>query len=221
MLPDALVALYRQVQPFPAAVLLSVPAYLLGTFPTAVLVARAGGHDVTVEGSGNPGASNVARIMGWKAGLLVMAGDMAKGAIASGVGLGVGGRGVGYILGVLAVLGHTYPVTRRFKGGKGVATAGGMLAVLNPLVSAVLAVVWFLAARVLKLTSVGSLIVAILFPVGVVLTGRAGWEIGVTSAIAALVVVRHLPNLRRLLRGQEFRTDDRRGETDGPASGSS
>ncbi len=221
MLPDALVALYRQVQPFPAAALLSVPAYLLGTFPTAVLVARAGGHDVTAEGSGNPGASNVARIMGWKAGLLVMAGDMAKGAIASGVGLAVAGRGVGYILGVLAVLGHTYPVTRRFKGGKGVATAGGMLAVLNPLVSVVLAVVWFLAARVLKLASVGSLIVAILFPVGVVLTARAGWEIGVTSAIAALVVVRHLPNLRRLLRGQELTTDTRPGETSGPASGSS
>ena len=221
MLPDALVALYRQVQPFPAAALLSVPAYLLGTFPTAVLVARAGGHDVTVEGSGNPGASNVARIMGWKAGLLVMAGDMAKGAIASGVGLGVAGRGVGYILGVLAVLGHTYPVTRRFKGGKGVATAGGMLAVLNPLVSAVLAVVWFLAARVLKLASVGSLIVAILFPVGVVITGRASWEIGVTGAIAALVVLRHLPNLRRLLRGKELRTDDRPGGTGGPAPGSS
>ena len=221
MLPDALVALYRQVQPFPAAALLAVPAYLLGTFPTAVLVARAGGHDVTAEGSGNPGASNVARIMGWKAGLLVMAGDMAKGAIASGVGLAVAGRGVGYILGVLAVLGHTYPVTRRFKGGKGVATAGGMLAVLNPLVSAVLAVVWFLAARVLKLASVGSLIVAVLFPVGVVLTGRAGWEIGVTSAIAALVVIRHLPNLRRLLRGQELKTDDGRRDGGGPGTGSS
>ena len=220
MLPDALVALYRQVQPFPAAALLAVPAYLLGTFPTAVLVARAGGHDVTAEGSRNPGASNVARIMGWKAGLLVMAGDMAKGAIASGMGLAVAGRGVGYTLGVLAVLGHTYPVTRRFKGGKGVATAGGMLAVLNPLVSAVLAVVWFLAARVLKLASVGSLIVAILFPVGVVLTGRAGWEIGVTSAIAALVVLRHLPNLRRLVRGQELKTGDGRSEAGGPAAGS-
>ncbi len=214
MLPDALVALYRQVQPFPAAALLAVPAYLLGTFPTAVLVARAGGHDVTAEGSGNPGASNVARIMGWKAGLLVMAGDLAKGAVASGVGLAVAGRGVAYVLGVLAVLGHTYPVTRRFKGGKGVATAGGMLAVLNPLISVVLAAVWFVAARVLKLASVGSMVVAILFPVGVAIMGRAGWEIGVTSAIALLVVIRHLPNLRRLLRGQELRTDGAPGASE-------
>src|SRR6478609_4573207 len=187
--------------------LAAIPAYLLGTFPTAVLVARAGGHDVLAEGSGNPGASNVARLMGWKAGLLVMAGDLAKGAIAAGVGLAVAGRGAGYILGILAVIGHTYPVTRGFKGGKGVATAGGMLAVLNPLLVAVLAVVWFVTARVLKLASVGSIIVAVLFPIGVWLTGRAGWEIAVTSALAVLVIVRHLPNLRRLVRGEELRTD--------------
>src|SRR3954468_11746899 len=177
--------------------LAAIPAYLLGTFPTALLVARAGGHDVLTEGSGNPGASNVARLMGWKAGLLVMAGDLAKGAIAAGVGLAVAGRGAAYVLGILAVLGHTYPVTRGFKGGKGVATAGGMLAVLYPVVVAVLAVVWFVTARVLKLASVGSIIVAVLFPIGVWLTGRAGWEIAITTALAVLVVVRHLPNLRR------------------------
>jgi glycerol-3-phosphate acyltransferase PlsY len=190
-----------------AIALLAVPAYLLGTFPTALLVARAGGHDVTAEGSGNPGASNVARIMGWKAGLLVMAGDLAKGAIAAGVGLAAGGRVAGYVLGILAVLGHTFPVTRRFKGGKGVATAGGMLAVLNPIVIGVLAVVWVVATRVLKLASVGSLLVSVLFPVGVAVAGRPGWEIGVASALAALVVLRHLPNLRRLVRGAELRTD--------------
>ena len=187
--------------------ILAVPAYLLGTFPTAVLVARAGGHDVTAEGSGNPGASNVARIMGWEAGLLVMAGDLGKGAIAAGVGLAAAGRPAAYILGILAVLGHTYPVTRRFKGGKGVATAGGTLAVLNPLVCAALVAVWFVTARLLKLASVGSLIVAVLFPVGVAIMGRPGWEIGVAAGLALLVVVRHLPNLRRLVRGQELRTD--------------
>src|SRR6478736_4461726 len=187
--------------------LAAIPAYLLGTFPTAVLVARAGGHDVLAEGSGNPGASNVARLMGWKWGLLVMAGDLAKGAIAAGVGLAVAGRGAAYVLGILAVIGHTYPVTRHFKGGKGVATAGGMLAVLQPVLVLVLAVVWFLTARVLKLASVGSIIVAVLFPIGVAVTGRAGWEIAVTSALALLVVVRHLPNLRRLVRGEELRTD--------------
>jgi len=188
-------------------VLAAVPAYLLGTFPTAILVARAGGHDVMAEGSQNPGASNVARLMGWKAGLLVMAGDLAKGAIAAGVGLAVAGRGAAFVLGILAVLGHTYPVTRHFKGGKGVATAGGMLAVLYPLIVLALAVVWFVVARVLKLASVGSMVLAVLFPIAVALAGYAGWEIAVTSALALLVLVRHLPNLRRLVRGQELRTD--------------
>jgi len=188
-------------------VLAAVPAYLVGTFPTAMLVARAGGHDVLTEGSGNPGASNVARLMGWRAGLLVLAGDLAKGALAAGVGLAVSGRGGAFVLGVLAVLGHTYPVTRRFRGGKGVATAGGMLLVLYPLIVLGLGVVWFLVARVLKLASVGSMLVAVLFPVAVALAGYAGWEIAVTSALAVLVLVRHLPNLRRLVRGQELRTD--------------
>lgn len=189
-----------------AVLIAAVPAYLLGTFPTALLVARVGGHDVTKEGSGNPGASNVARIMGWKWGLLVMAGDLLKGAIAAGVGLAVAGRPGAYVLGILAVLGHTYPVTRHFKGGKGVATAGGMLAVLFPELAVVLAVIWFVVARVFKLASVGSLIVAVLFPVGVWLMGYAAWEIVITGALALLVVLRHLPNLRRLVKGQELRT---------------
>lgn len=195
--------------------ILAVPAYLVGTFPTALLVARAGGHDVLAEGSGNPGASNVARLMGWKAGLLVMAGDLVKGAIAAGVGLALVGRGGAYILGILAVLGHTYPATRRFRGGKGVATAGGMLAVLYPLIVLGLAVVWFLIARVLRLASVGSMTVAVLFPVAVAVSGRAGWEIGLSVALAALVIVRHLPNLVRLVQGRELKTPG----TDRPDSG--
>ena len=187
--------------------LAAIPAYLLGTFPTAILVARAGGHDVLAEGSRNPGASNVARLMGWKAGLIVLAGDAAKGAVAAGVGLAVAGRSAAFVLGFLAVLGHTFPVTRRFRGGKGVATAAGLLVVLYPLIVLGLAVVWFVVARVFKLASVGSMLVAVLFPVAVALAGYAGWEIAVTSALAVLVLLRHLPNLRRLVRGQELRTD--------------
>src|SRR3954462_8772586 len=71
-------------------------AWLLGTFPSAQLVARAHGRDVLTEGSGNPGASNVARLMGWRAGLVVIAADFGQGAIASGIGLAVAGRGGGF-----------------------------------------------------------------------------------------------------------------------------
>jgi glycerol-3-phosphate acyltransferase PlsY len=186
--------------------LLAVPAYLLGTFPSALLVARAGGHDVLHEGSGNPGASNVARLMGWKAGLLVLAADLAKGAIAAGVGLAVGGRAGAFALGIAAVLGHMFPVTRRFRGGKGVATAGGMLLVLYPLIVLVLAVVWFVVARVLKLASVGSLLCAVLFPIGVAVGGYGAAETAVIAGLAVIVIARHAANLRRLFGGRELKT---------------
>lgn len=193
--------------------LLVVPAYFLGTFPSALLMARAGGHDVLHEGSGNPGASNVARLMGWRAGLAVLVADFAKGAIAAGVGLAVAGRPGAYVLGVAAILGHMLPVTRRFRGGKGVATGGGMLVVLFPWIVVGVAVLWFLLARVLKLASVASLLIVVLFPVLAAVTGYPWWEVGVLGVIALLVIGRHLPNLRRLLRGQELRTD---GPQDGP-----
>jgi glycerol-3-phosphate acyltransferase PlsY len=194
--------------PEPLAVaLLAVPAYLLGTFPSAALVARAGGHDVLHEGSGNPGASNVARLMGWRAGLLVLAADFAKGAIAAGIGLAVAGRPGAYVLGVAAVLGHMLPATRRFRGGKGVATGGGMLVVLFPWIVLGLAVLWFLVARVLKLASVGSILIAVLFPILVAVTGYPWWEVAALAVLAVLVIGRHVPNLRRLLHGQELRTD--------------
>jgi glycerol-3-phosphate acyltransferase PlsY len=188
--------------------LLAVPAYLLGTFPSALLVARAGGHDVLHEGSGNPGASNVARLMGWKAGLLVLAADLAKGAIAAGVGLAVGGRAGAFALGIAAVLGHMFPVTRRFRGGKGVATAGGMLLVLYPLIVLVLAVVWFVVARVLKLASVGSLLCAVLFPIGVAVRGYGAAETAVIAGLAVIVIARHAANLRRLFGGRELKTGE-------------
>lgn len=190
------------------ALILLIPAYFLGTFPSALLVARVGGRDVLNEGSGNPGASNVARLMGWKAGLIVLAADFGKGAIASGVGLAVAGRGGAFALGIAAVIGHMFPVTRRFRGGKGVATAGGMLIVLYPIIVLVLAAVWFLVARVLKLASVGSLLCAVLFPILVAVAGYGAVETAVIAALALVVIARHASNLRRLFGGRELRTGD-------------
>src|SRR3954451_16121129 len=99
-------------------VALLVPvAYLLGTFPSAQIVARRNGVDINAAGSGNPGASNTFRLLGWRAGVRVFALDAAKGAIAAGVGLLVADGHVGaYVLGVAAIIGHTFPITRHFKG---------------------------------------------------------------------------------------------------------
>jgi glycerol-3-phosphate acyltransferase PlsY len=184
-------------------VALAVPvAWLLGTFPSALLVARAHGRDILEEGSGNPGASNVARLLGWRAGALVLLLDFSKGAIAAGAGMLIGGRPGACALGVAAVIGHTFPIYR--KGGKGVAAAGGALVVLYPLIVVGLAVVWFVIARVLKKASLASLLTTILFPVAVAVFGYDVWEIVAVAALAVLVIIRHLGNIRRLLRRQEI-----------------
>jgi len=189
------------------AVALLPLAYLLGTFPSAGIVARAGRRDVLHEGSGNPGTTNVARLLGWRAGLVVLAADLAKGAAPAGMGLAVAGREGGLLLGVAAVVGHVAPVTRRFRGGRGVATAGGALLVLFPYLVAALALVWALLSRVLGVASVASLAVAVAFPLVIALTGAPLVEVAGTAALALLIVVRHLPNIRRLLGGRELRID--------------
>jgi glycerol-3-phosphate acyltransferase PlsY len=176
-------------------------AWLLGTFPSAQLVARAHGRDILKEGSGNPGASNVARLLGWKAGALVLLCDFAKGAAAAGVGMAIGGRPGAFALGVAAIVGHTFPIYR--KGGKGIATGGGALIVLYPYIVIALAVVWFVGARLLHKASIASLLCTVLFPIAVIALGYHTWEIVIITALAVLVVSRHLGNIRRLLRRQE------------------
>ena len=183
-------------------------AYLVGTFPSAGLVARTRGHDVQREGSGNPGASNVFRLLGWKAGLVVLLLDIGKGAGAAGVGAAIDGHRGAFILGVAAVVGHVFPVTRRFKGGRGVATAAGVMAVIFPLEIAVLGVVWFGIARGLRKASVASIVCSIAFPVIVAVRDGSALDLAVTSGLAALIVARHLANVRRLVRGEEHGLGD-------------
>jgi len=178
-------------------------AYLLGTFPSAALVARARGHDILREGSGNPGASNTFRLLGWKAGLLVLVLDIGKGAAAAGAGLALDGHRGAFILGVAAVVGHVFPITRRFKGGRGVATAAGALVVVFPLETAVLGAVWLGIARGLRKASIASIVCAVAFPAIVALRDGSALDLAVTGGLAALVIARHLSNLRRLVRGEE------------------
>jgi glycerol-3-phosphate acyltransferase PlsY len=189
-------------------VALLVPvAYLLGTFPSATLVARRRGVDVTAEGSGNPGASNTFRLLGWKAGALVFALDVLKGALAALAGLAVDGHRGAYVLGVAAVLGHVLPVTRKFKGGRGVATGAGVMLVIFPLLTLGMAALWGALARLTHKASVASVTVAIAFPIAVALAGHEAGDIIVISIMALLVVARHLSNLRRLVKGEELGLD--------------
>lgn len=179
-------------------------AYLLGTFPSAVMVARSKGVDITTAGSGNPGASNVARVMGTWWGIAVFALDAAKGAIPAAAGLLLDSRPGAYALVAAAVLGHMYPATRRFHGGKGVATAGGAMLVLHPLVSLVLLVGWVAVRKLSGKASLASLLVAAVLPVGIAVAGSPGWELAATIALALVVMLRHLDNIKRLAGRREL-----------------
>jgi glycerol-3-phosphate acyltransferase PlsY len=189
-------------------VALLVPvAYFLGTFPSATLVARRRGVDITAEGSGNPGASNTFRLLGWKAGALVFSMDLLKGVLAALAGLAVDGHRGAYILGVAAILGHVLPVTRRFKGGRGVATGAGVMLVIFPLLTLAMALLWGALARVTHKASLASITVAVVFPIAVALAGHEAGDIIVISVLSLLVIARHLSNVRRLVKGEELGLD--------------
>ena len=184
-------------------IVVTLGAYGVGTFPTAQIVGRRLGRDPTREGSGNPGATNVYRTAGRRAGVLVGVVDVLKGAVPTAAGYLVDGRPLATVAWIAAVAGHVLPLTRRLRGGKGVATAAGGAAVLHPLVALALGVVFAVVARVSRRASLGSLAIALLLPVGVAIAGRPAWEIVAATALGALVLVRHGANLRRLLTGTE------------------
>lgn len=192
----------------PAVVAALAPiAYLLGTFPSAVIVARSRGIDITAVGSGNPGASNVARVMGRNWGIAVFVLDGLKGAIPVAAALLLDHRAAGYIWLAAAVLGHMFPINRHFHGGKGVSTGAGGMIVMWPLVSLVLFAVWFGVRRLTRTASLASLAITIGLPIGMALGGAPLWELLAAAAIGALVVVRHTGNIRRLLGGRELSAD--------------
>ncbi len=198
------------------SVLLLLVSYLLGTFPTAQLVAGQRGVDPTTTGSGNPGATNVYRTTGFRAGLVVFVGDVGKGALASGLGWVLVSRWWGLLCWFVSVLGHVLPAVRRFRGGKGVATAAGGVWVLFPFVAAVNMVFFFLLVRVTRTASLGSIFMALATPSLIALSGYRKEEVFLAVAISVLVLVRHQGNIRRLVSGSEssWRSTTRRHSGD-------
>jgi glycerol-3-phosphate acyltransferase PlsY len=185
------------------AVVAVVVAYLVGSIDFAVLVARARGVDIYDVGSGNPGTANVARSLGWKAAAQVLAGDALKGAVAAGIGLGAGGPAVGLGAGLAAVVGHCFPIWHRFRGGKGVATGAGAVAVVAPLVAVALLAVWVLLAKVARISSVASLTAVLLAVPALAVAGIRGWGLVWATLMVGLIVVRHRTNISALVRGEE------------------
>lgn len=199
-----------------AALLTVAAAYLLGSIPTGYLVGRARGLDLRAAGSGNIGATNALRVLGKPAGILVLLGDALKGWAACTLLPAATLRWTGaapqalplwlaVIGGLAAVVGHNYTCWLRFKGGKGVATSGGVLLGLMPqALITVLAVfgILLLASRIVSLSSLGA---AAALPVAVWFWHRDPILLSLGLCLAVLAFVRHRANLRRLLDGTEPR----------------
>lgn len=188
-----------------------VGAYLIGSLDFAVVVARAHGVDIHKVGSGNPGTSNVLRTLGRGPAVMVFLGDTLKGVIAAAIGWMAVGAGnpanepVAFAAGFMVVVGHCFPIMHRFKGGKGVATGAGVVLFTQPIVAALLALGWVLMARVFKVASIASL-VAVLAAIPLALwQGTNGAALAWLAATIALIVLRHAPNIKRMIRGSEQR----------------
>jgi len=175
-------------------------AYLIGSIPFALILARRwGAIDLRRTGSGNLGAANVMRATGITAGAVVAALDMAKGAAS----VWLAGRlsaepAAPAVAGLAAIIGHIYPIWLRFRGGKGVATACGAFAVLAPIavmpaLALFVGVVWLT-----KYISLGSMLASLALPTFAYAFGSSDWVVAVATAAAAIIVFRHRSNLARL-----------------------
>ena len=182
-------------------ILAIVIAYFLGNISPAIILGRLNGIDIKKEGSGNAGTTNVLRTLGKKAALITMVVDIMKGVIGVKLGFLLAGPTAAYMCAVAAFCGHIWPALYNFRGGKGVATAFGVITAVNwQLGLAVLAVV---AVFVIlsKRMSLGSIMGAISFPLlawfmepGFIVYG---------FIMAVIVVVKHRANIGRLIRGEE------------------
>lgn len=187
-----------------------VIAYLAGSIPAAYLAGRAHGVDLRTVGSGNLGATNVVRTLGWKVGVPVYLFDTLKGYLPVLLLPGATGQpgglwGIGY--GIAAIVGHVRPIFLLGKGGgKGVATAGGVFLGLAPIATLVAIALFAIVLKVSGYVSLGSLTAAAALPLAIVaLGGRTSPVLVVSIVVAAFVFWTHRANIGRLRRGEEHR----------------
>jgi glycerol-3-phosphate acyltransferase PlsY len=194
---------------------MAVAAYLLGSIPTGYLVARARGIDIRAVGSGNIGATNVFRMLGKPAGILVLVVDGLKGYAACSwlvdfvvQPFAVAPDKIEYlriVAGISAVLGHNFTCWLKFKGGKGIATSAGVYFALAPLAAGIALVTWIVTAILTRYVSIASIAAAVALPAAVWLTPKSVVLRIVTTALGLLAIYKHKSNIQRLLNGTERR----------------
>jgi glycerol-3-phosphate acyltransferase PlsY len=196
-----------------------LPFYLLGAFPTGHLVSKLHGIDIERQGSGNVGATNVARVVGKRAGILTLLIDACKGAL--GVALASWTVGEPWFVGgasFAVVLGHCFSIPTILKGGKGVATALGVISVLYPSSSIVALVVFGAVFGMWRIVSLAAITATLMVPVWALVTNASDAVSTSLMLIAALIVMRHDQNIRRLIEGREPTFTARKDAPGGPVS---
>ena len=187
-------------------IILILFGYLLGSVPTGFILGSMAGVDVRKAGSGNVGATNVARVAGKRQGILTLIGDTAKGVVPVILALQMGANLTTTVMaGAAAFVGHLYPVFLKFRGGKGVATALGVFVALAPVAALVLIVMFIAIALSSRIVSVGSIATAMAAPLILWLFSYPPIVVGMAVFIAAAITLRHRSNIQRLLNGTEPR----------------
>jgi glycerol-3-phosphate acyltransferase PlsY len=191
-------------------VLTIIVAYLFGAIPFGVLVARTYTVDIRRVGSGNPGAANVMRAVGWKPALVVALADIFKGGLAVMIprALGMPDWQVALVA-VVAVIGHNYSFLLGFKGGKGVATSFGTVAFLDIGLGLSVLPVFIFTAWVTRFSSAGSIVSSFAAVVLGIAMKREWWFVALLGVLFAMIMLRHRENLERLMNGTERRFDQR------------
>ena len=184
---------------------LVVLGYLSGSIVSAIIICRVlGREDPRTIGSGNPGTTNVFRLYGWPAACLTLAGDLLKGAIPVFIaGLIKAPDSIIAATGMMAFLGHLYPIFFKFKGGKGVATLTGVMLATNWVLGLAFIGTWLLLALIFRYSSLSSIAAALLTPLYCWLLLHSPAYIIGFSSIAVLLVYRHKQNFMNLISGRE------------------
>ena len=187
-------------------ILLIFVAYVIGSVPTGYLLGKLRGVDVRTIGSGNVGATNVARAVGKSQGIITLIADAAKGYLPVFMALQLGQDSLTVALTAMAAfLGHLFPLFLNFQGGKGVATGFGALLALAPVATLVLVVVFVLTVVATRIVSLGSLATAVAAPLSLWLFHQPPVIVVLGCFLGAMVIIRHRANIQRLLAGTEPR----------------
>lgn len=186
------------------AYLLVVIAYLLGSVPTGYILGSLAGVDVRKAGSGNVGATNVARVVSKRHGVFTLIADVAKGFVPVIIALNLNFSPLATAcVGIAAFLGHLYSVFLRFKGGKGVATALGVFLALAPWATLVLIMIFAAVLLATRAVSLSSMVAAAAAPLVLWLSSHPPIYLWMSFLIAAMIILRHRENIQRLLSGTE------------------